>query len=115
MIRLALPAAPAPLASALLHELPLFLGGGDDDAGTVDDARFVGNASDDPNQRTGVQALQNEPSVSLVAVPGQTSVTVQNALVAHCELMRYRFAVLDTPLGATPAEARKILGLRAAA
>ena len=39
-------------------------------------------------------------------MPGQTSVTVQDALVAHCERMRYRFAVLDTPLGARLADAR---------
>jgi uncharacterized protein len=106
LIRLALPGDTRPLSSAFIHDLPLFLDGGDDDALAVDDVRVVGQASDDPSSRTGIQALQNEPSISLVAVPGQTSVTVQNALIAHCEQMLYRFAVLDTPLGSTPAEAR---------
>ena len=106
LIRLALPAAPAPLASAFLHGLPLFLAGGDDDAASVDRVTYVGEASDDPAGRTGIQALENEPAVSIVAVPGQTSLTVQGALIAHCERMRYRFAVLDTPLGAGLAEAR---------
>ena len=106
LIRLALPTVPAPRASAFLHGLPLFLSGGDDDVAGVVDATYVGQASDDPSARTGIQALENEPSVSIIAVPGRTSVTVQNALIAHCERMRYRFAVLDTPLGATPAGAR---------
>ena len=50
--------------------------------------------------------MENEPTLSIVAVPGQTSVAVEKALVAHCEKMRYRFAVLDTPLGANLAVAR---------
>jgi phage tail sheath protein FI len=29
-------------------------------------------------------------------VPGRTSATLQQGLIDHCELMRYRFAVLDT-------------------
>jgi uncharacterized protein len=106
LIRLALPATPAPLASAFLHGLTLHLAGGNDDAASVIDVTYVGTPSDDPAARTGIQALENEPAVSLVAVPGRTSVTVQGALVAHCERMRYRFAVLDTPLGARLAEAR---------
>ena len=33
-------------------------------------------------------------------VPGRTTAVMQNALIAHCELMRYRFAVLDGPRAA---------------
>jgi phage tail sheath protein FI len=106
LIRLAPPASPVPLRSAFLHGLPLHLSGGADDAAGVTDLTYIGEASDDPAARTGIQALENEPAVSIVAVPGQTSVAVQNALVAHCERMRYRFALLDTPLGARLAEAR---------
>jgi hypothetical protein len=86
--------------------VPRFLSGGDDDAGNVDDSSYIGTPAEDPGQRTGIQALQNESSISLVAVPGQTSLSVQKTLVGHCELMRYRFAVLDTPLGATMQAAR---------
>lgn len=106
LIRLALPAAPAPLSAPLVHDIAFFLSGGADDAAGVIDDTYIGQASDDPAGRTGIQALENEPAVSLVAVPGQTSVAVQGALVAHCERMRYRFAVLETPLGARLAEAR---------
>lgn len=106
LIRLTLPASPAPLASAFVHGLPLFLTGGADDAVGVTDNTYIGTPSDDPAGRTGIQALENEPSISLVAVPGRTSVPVQNALINHCERMRYRFAVLDTPLGARLTDAR---------
>lgn len=75
----------------------LSLTGGSD--GTVDDTTFVGNPSEDPSERTGIQSLNNEAGISLVAVPGQTSVTVQKALLTHCEQQVYRFAVLDAPAG----------------
>lgn len=84
----------------------MFAGGGDD-AANVDAVAYVGAASDDPGDRTGIQALENESAVNIVAVPGQTSVTVQKALIAHCDKMRYRFAVLDTPLGAKLEAAKK--------
>ncbi|TJZ91292.1 phage tail sheath protein [Paracoccus gahaiensis] len=100
------------LADAAARRLPLITGlarrldGGDDDVGGVSDATYMGTPSDDPGQRTGIFAMQNESAVSIVAVPGQTSVSVQQALVAHCEQMRYRFAVLDTPIGADLQAAR---------
>lgn len=78
-----------------------FLSGGNDDLTGVTDEVYCGNASAEPAQRTGIFALENEPTVSLVASPGQASIRVQKALIAHCEYMRYRFAVLDTPIGAS--------------
>lgn len=78
-----------------------FLSGGSDDLIGVTDDVYCGKASAEPAQRTGIFTLENEPAVSLVAVPGQTSIRVQKALIAHCEYMRYRFAVLDTPIGAS--------------
>lgn len=80
------------------------LTGGTD--GTVDDTTYIGNPSENPAERTGLQALANEPGISLVAIPGNTSVTVQAALLVHCEQQVYRFAVLDIPLGAKLADAR---------
>ncbi len=99
-------------ADAATRLLPLVVGvpqrlaGGDDDVAGVTEATYVGTAADDPAARTGIQALENEPTLSIVAVPGQVSVTVQKALVSHCERMRYRFAVLDTPEGANLQAAR---------
>jgi hypothetical protein len=106
LVRLSLPTPSAPTAASFVHGLARLLDGGADDPATVDDDAYVGIASDDPDGRTGIQALENEPTISIVSVPGQTSVTVQKALVAHCEKMRYRFAVLDTPLGARLGDAR---------
>lgn len=100
----------APAATKLLPLLPdvtRYLSGGDDDLAGVDDQTYVGTASVDPDDRTGVQALENESVVSIVGAPGRTSLTVQQALVAHCDKMRYRFAVLDIPAGSRLDEARK--------
>lgn len=100
------------LTNANTRNLPLispvsgFLGGGNDDVGGVSNESYCGVASDNPMQRTGIFALENEPTISIVAVPGQTSVMLQKALIAHCQRMRYRFAVLDTPIAADLAAAR---------
>jgi phage tail sheath protein FI len=48
-----------------------------------------------PGKRTGIQALVDIDPISLVAVPGITSQGVQEALIAQCEELRYRFAILD--------------------
>jgi phage tail sheath protein FI len=106
LVRLSLPETPAPVTALFAHGPAQFLAGGDDDAATVDDDAYIGTASVDPDDRTGIQALENEPTISIVAVPGSTSVSVQKALVDHCEKMRYRFAFLDTPRAAKLEDAR---------
>lgn len=68
---------------------------GDDAVLTFDDVMYVGADHIDPDQRTGIQALRNVRDIALVACPGQTTPTVQQALIDHCEEQRYRFAVLD--------------------
>ncbi|NBD30764.1 MAG: phage tail sheath family protein [Alphaproteobacteria bacterium] len=73
---------------------------------TINDAAITGTVSDDPDKRTGIQALNNEPGISLVAAPGWTSATVQKALLSHCEKQVYRFAVLDMQQGADVGAAR---------
>ena len=69
---------------------------GDDSIGTISDDTYIGSDSADPEQRTGLQSLQNVEEISLVAVPGRVSARLQQAVIDHCELLRYRFAVLDT-------------------
>lgn len=75
---------------------PLF--GGTDSLGTLTDDGYVGEDAVEPDQRTGLQSLRNVDDVSIVAIPGMVSVQIQGALIDHCELMRYRFAVLDGPI-----------------
>jgi uncharacterized protein len=68
---------------------------GDDSIGTLSDATYIGNDSATPEERTGLHSLRNIEDISIVACPGRTSAQLQNALIIHCELMRYRMAVLD--------------------
>ena len=73
--------------------LTLALAGGLDGS-PPSDADYVG-VDNGPGQRTGIAALADIDEVSLVAAPGMVSQTIQNALIAHCELLLDRFAVLD--------------------
>jgi phage tail sheath protein FI len=69
--------------------------GGDDQIGALTDVDYIGLDDPEPDRRTGLNSLRNLEDVSIVAVPGRQSPQMQGALIAHCELMRYRFAVLD--------------------
>jgi len=71
------------------------MAGGGDSMATITDADYLGADAAEPLNRTGLQALRNISQVSIVAIPGQASGALQAGLIAHCELMRYRFAVLD--------------------
>ena len=71
------------------------MAGGDDDLATIDDGAYIGEAAVDPDDRTGLFTLENIDDISIVAVPGRSSQDVQNAMINHCTLMRYRFGVLD--------------------
>lgn len=48
-------------------------------------------------KRTGIQSFLDNDVVSIMAVPGVTDANVQLTLVAHCENLASRFAVLDIP------------------
>ena len=70
---------------------------GSDSVGTLTENDYVGQDDPNPENRTGLNSLRNIEEISIVACPGRTTVVIQNALINHCELMRYRFAVLDGP------------------
>ncbi len=67
--------------------------------GTLDALSSVDFVGEDngPTERSGIQAFIDNTEVSLMAVPGITDPQVQLTLVAHCENMANRFAVLDVP------------------
>ncbi|WP_309120035.1 phage tail sheath family protein [Paenibacillus sp.] len=71
-------------------------GGSDGSAGALSAADFMGE-DNGPGKRTGIQAFIDNDQVSLMAVPGVTEPAVQLALVAHCENLGSRFAILDIP------------------
>ncbi|HET6443765.1 MAG TPA: phage tail sheath subtilisin-like domain-containing protein [candidate division Zixibacteria bacterium] len=76
---------------------------------------FVG----DPTERTGLGGLEALDDVRLVLCPdlmagydGSDAAKkrvkmVQEAMITHCELMRYRFAVLDAPPGLNAQQAKE--------
>jgi len=65
----------------------------------ADDASLIG-ADGGPGARTGLQALIDVDGIGAVAIPGATSQAVQTAMIAHCEAMGDRIAILD-PVSAT--------------
>lgn len=71
-------------------------GGSDGSLGALSAADFMGEDRG-PGKRTGIQAFIDNDEVSIMAVPGVTDPNVQLALVAHCENLTSRFAVLDIP------------------
>lgn len=64
------------------------------------------NGSDlGPGRRSGIEAFQEIADVSIMAVPGVADANVQAKLIAHCEGLTSRFAVLDAPLDCTGVDA----------
>lgn len=71
--------------------------------GTMDavNAGTFNGVDNGPGKRTGIEAFQEISDVSIMAVPGITDANVQARLIAHCEGLTSRFAVLDAPQDAT--------------
>jgi len=55
-----------------------------------------------PLFRAGIDALEPIDEVNMVCVPDRTDQDIQAYMVAHCEKMQDRFAILDPVLNATP-------------
>lgn len=80
-------------------------GGKNGSADQISAADFIGEDRG-AGMRTGIQSFLDNDVVSIIAVPGVTDPNVQLTLVAHCENLASRFAVLDMPR-----EARKVQDL----
>lgn len=74
------------------------LAGGSDGSTTTQDASVFIGSDKGPGQRTGINAFIENNNVSIMAVPGIVDPAVQLALIAHCENLGSRFAVLDMPM-----------------
>lgn len=72
------------------------LNGSDGSVSSISAADFIGQ-DNGAGKRTGIQAFLDNDMVSIMAVPGITDPNVQLMLVAHCEGLGSRFAVLDVP------------------
>lgn len=62
---------------------------------------YKGSVEEGPGNKTGIKAFEDNDEVSIIAVPGIVNESVQLELVAHCENMRNRFAILDIPQDST--------------
>lgn len=71
-------------------------GGSNGSVSNITAADFIGEDNGAGN-RTGIQSFVDNDVVSVMAVPGVTDPNVQLTLVAHCENLASRFAVLDIP------------------
>jgi len=59
-------------------------------------ARYIGK-DEGPGARSGLHAFEEVPDIKIVCAPGQTDPAIQDAVLTHCEKMRYRMAILDAP------------------
>ena len=73
-----------------------FSGGSNGSVANISAADFIGT-DNGAGKRTGIQSFLDNDVVSIMAVPGVTDPNVQLMLVAHCENLASRFAVLDIP------------------
>ena len=73
-----------------------FTGGSNGSVANLSAAEFIGT-DNGAGKRTGIQAFLDNDVVSIMAVPGVTDPNVQLTLVAHCENLASRFAILDIP------------------
>ncbi|MBR6257327.1 MAG: phage tail sheath family protein [Lachnospiraceae bacterium] len=71
-------------------------GGFDGSLSKVNAGTFIGTDAGAAG-RTGIHSFLENNNVSIMAVPGVTIPEVEAALVAHCENMKSRFAILDMP------------------
>ncbi|MEX1030862.1 MAG: phage tail sheath family protein [Paenibacillaceae bacterium] len=71
-------------------------GGSDGSVANLSAAEYMG-ADFGPGKRTGIQAFIDNDESSIMAIPGVTDPNVQLSLVAHCENLGSRFAILDIP------------------
>ncbi|OLB36152.1 MAG: hypothetical protein AUH11_12015 [Acidobacteria bacterium 13_2_20CM_57_17] len=91
---LAVPGQPFVFPSAANGFIISLTTGGVDGTSAPGDADYIGT-DNGPGKRTGLQALVDIDQISIVAIPGITTQAVQNAMIGHCENLRYRFAILD--------------------
>jgi len=89
------PPAPAP-ADARPAAGTYALAGGTQDDRAAAQADMIA----DPNSY--LDLLKAYDDVALVAIPGVTDAAVQQAIIAHCEALYDRFAILDSLPGAEP-------------
>jgi uncharacterized protein len=64
----------------------------------------------DERRRTGISALETVDEAKIIAAPGYTDILSYEALISHCEKMKNRFAILDSPVEVDNLDALKKVG-----
>ncbi len=64
--------------------------------------------------QAGLAALEKVSDANLICAPGRTDMAVQQAVVAHCENMGDRFAILDSAFNLPPFGAGSVVNQKAA-
>jgi phage tail sheath protein FI len=82
---------------------------GDDGTQALTSSEFEGDSSNPPDQRTGLAALADVDTISILGVPDEVNplavpnaaqrTALTNAVINQCETLRDRFAVLSLPSG----------------
>lgn len=78
---------------------------------------YEGDENEETGEKSGLQLFEDMEEISIVAAPGSTfdfedgfqaeAETITRLLIAHCERMRYRVAVLDSGNGQTLTNVRR--------
>jgi hypothetical protein len=64
---------------------------------------YKGKAGTEPGNETGLLAFKEVDDISIVCAPNEGDIQgLTDALVAHCELMKDRFAIIQAPQSAGP-------------
>ncbi|MEM6253927.1 MAG: phage tail sheath subtilisin-like domain-containing protein [Cyanobacteria bacterium P01_D01_bin.156] len=91
--------------NVLSHTRSYTLAGGNDGLEPTP-IRYEGMGDDSSPTKSGLRSLEDLEEISIVAAPGYSYdwggrqseiLTISQALINHCERMRYRVAVLDSP------------------
>lgn len=78
------------------------LTGGDDALDDLADSDYIG----DEYSKTGLHALDSVDDIDVIAIPGNTSVSVLHGIIAYLDTYRkFDYAYLDVPSGLTPQDA----------
>ncbi len=64
----------------------------------------------DERKREGISALETVDEAKIIAAPGYTDILSYEALISHCEKMKNRFAILDSPIRVDNLDALKKVG-----
>lgn len=94
---------PAPANRPAVNDLGTLMSGGDDGLEGFRDSDWIG----DPFAQTGMYAADKTDLAIDIMIPGTTSITVLQHLVAYCEDRGDLLAYANTPVGLGPMEAKK--------